>query len=419
MENIKQKNHRIGWIGTGKMGFPMAARLIAADIDVTVYNRTAAKAEPLGVKIVSAPAELSDCDIVYTIVTDDKAFLETVTGPKGVGIGVQQQMEEIGQRAFGNEWKQMFEDDFFKVAEGYIARLGRLASDTRVATSLENAGQFIPREISRKNFQGVLWQRLNKSLQKVDTSKAKLKEERRIAVEAQNKITDLEQGAKLDAAASRRVLDELQLTLDDLMEEVSELPEVMLPGSNRAISGIQKNLAEQSKVYAARSSVIGQELDQVNKILTAVRGAQAVADNPALFAQLERNINTIGNALKSYNMGQSKALLADETVAGMKRLEALLKGELDLGPLPKGFDRKDPAVKRFIAWEKIYKEAQKLDTELDASWMQLSRNDQEIFEAQRLIDQEIKNIEKNNVEINHFNKLIKLYDKVAVINETI
>ena len=87
MENIKQRNHRIGWIGTGKMGFPMAARLIAADIDVTVYNRTAAKAEPLGVKIVSAPAELSDCDIVYTIVTDDKAFLETVTGPKGVLSG--------------------------------------------------------------------------------------------------------------------------------------------------------------------------------------------------------------------------------------------------------------------------------------------------------------------------------------------
>ena len=96
-----------------------------------------------------------------------------VTGPKGVGIGVQQQMEEIGKRACGNEWKQMFEDDFFKVAEGYIARLGRLASDTRVATSLENAGQFIPREISRKNFQGVVLQRLNKSVQKVDTSKAK------------------------------------------------------------------------------------------------------------------------------------------------------------------------------------------------------------------------------------------------------
>ncbi len=36
-----------------------------------------------------------------------------------------------------------------------------------------------------------------------------------------------------------------------------------------------------------------------------------------------------------------------------------------------------------------------------------------------IAEKEIKKIEKNNVEINHFNKLIKLYDKVAVINETI
>ncbi len=36
-----------------------------------------------------------------------------------------------------------------------------------------------------------------------------------------------------------------------------------------------------------------------------------------------------------------------------------------------------------------------------------------------IAEKEIKNIEKNNVEIKHFNKLIKLYDKVAVINETI
>ncbi len=36
-----------------------------------------------------------------------------------------------------------------------------------------------------------------------------------------------------------------------------------------------------------------------------------------------------------------------------------------------------------------------------------------------IAEREIKKIEKNNVEINHFNKLIKLYDKVAVINETI
>lgn len=81
-ENLK--THTFGWIGTGKMGYPMAARLIGAGVDVTVYNRTKAKAEPLGVTVVDTPAELADRDIVYTIVTDDTAFRETVIGPNGV-----------------------------------------------------------------------------------------------------------------------------------------------------------------------------------------------------------------------------------------------------------------------------------------------------------------------------------------------
>ena len=81
-ENLK--THTFGWIGTGKMGYPMAARLIGAGVDVTVYNRTKAKAEPLGVTVVGTPAELADRDIVYTIVTDDTAFRETVIGPNGV-----------------------------------------------------------------------------------------------------------------------------------------------------------------------------------------------------------------------------------------------------------------------------------------------------------------------------------------------
>ena len=81
------KAHTVGWIGTGKMGYPMAERLIAAGVDVTVYNRTAAKAEPLGVTVVGAPSDLADRDIVYTIVTDDTAFLETVLGPNGVLSG--------------------------------------------------------------------------------------------------------------------------------------------------------------------------------------------------------------------------------------------------------------------------------------------------------------------------------------------
>lgn len=81
------KRHTIGWIGTGRMGFPMAARLLQAGCDVAVYNRTRAKAEPLaaqGAKIVNAPAELAHRDIVFTMVADSEDLKEVTLGPNGV-----------------------------------------------------------------------------------------------------------------------------------------------------------------------------------------------------------------------------------------------------------------------------------------------------------------------------------------------
>ena len=59
---------RIGWIGIGRMGYAMAARLAKQGADLTVWNRTRAKAEPLakhGAKIASALSELAACDIVF------------------------------------------------------------------------------------------------------------------------------------------------------------------------------------------------------------------------------------------------------------------------------------------------------------------------------------------------------------------
>lgn len=81
------KSHTVGWIGTGKMGYPMADLLIRAGADVKVYNRTAAKAEPLGVEVVAKPSELADRDIVFSIVTDDTALREMITGPDGLLSG--------------------------------------------------------------------------------------------------------------------------------------------------------------------------------------------------------------------------------------------------------------------------------------------------------------------------------------------
>jgi 3-hydroxyisobutyrate dehydrogenase len=80
-------SHTIGWIGTGHMGFPMAEHLAKAGADLTLYNRTRSKAEPLekrGAKIVGRPRDLSDRDIVFTMVTADKDLLAVTTGADGV-----------------------------------------------------------------------------------------------------------------------------------------------------------------------------------------------------------------------------------------------------------------------------------------------------------------------------------------------
>jgi len=41
-----KNTQKIGWIGMGRMGFPMAERLLKAGHDVSIWNRTRAKAEP-------------------------------------------------------------------------------------------------------------------------------------------------------------------------------------------------------------------------------------------------------------------------------------------------------------------------------------------------------------------------------------
>ena len=63
---------RVGWIGTGRMGFALAQRLSRAGVDVAAWNRTRAKAEPLtefGVTVVEDPRDLADRDVVFTMVS--------------------------------------------------------------------------------------------------------------------------------------------------------------------------------------------------------------------------------------------------------------------------------------------------------------------------------------------------------------
>ncbi|HTO48043.1 MAG TPA: NAD(P)-dependent oxidoreductase [Burkholderiales bacterium] len=85
MDALKQ--HRLGWIGIGRMGYAMAERLAKAGCDLTVYNRTREKAEPLakhGAKIAGRPSDLAGCDIVFTMVSTGKDVKEVLFGRDGV-----------------------------------------------------------------------------------------------------------------------------------------------------------------------------------------------------------------------------------------------------------------------------------------------------------------------------------------------
>jgi len=87
MTAAKTDRRTLGWIGTGRMGSVLATRLLEHGCDLTVYNRTRAKAEPLakrGARIVDQPADLGDRDIVITSVAGSKDFAEVMTGPQGL-----------------------------------------------------------------------------------------------------------------------------------------------------------------------------------------------------------------------------------------------------------------------------------------------------------------------------------------------
>jgi 3-hydroxyisobutyrate dehydrogenase len=85
---MPEHTQKIGWIGMGRMGFPMAEMLLKAGYDVSIWNRTRSKAEPLaqaGGKIVDKLSDLAGVDVLFSIVSAGKDLEEVYFGPEGVG----------------------------------------------------------------------------------------------------------------------------------------------------------------------------------------------------------------------------------------------------------------------------------------------------------------------------------------------
>jgi 3-hydroxyisobutyrate dehydrogenase len=86
----KMTKQTVGWVGMGRMGYPMAERLVKAGYEVHVWNRTRSKAEPLAAKgatLVNSLRDLAGVDILFTMVSTGYDLEEVYFGADGVLSG--------------------------------------------------------------------------------------------------------------------------------------------------------------------------------------------------------------------------------------------------------------------------------------------------------------------------------------------
>jgi 3-hydroxyisobutyrate dehydrogenase-like beta-hydroxyacid dehydrogenase len=88
MKPITQEKDRLGFVGIGYMGRPIARRLLESGFKLTAYDRDRSKAEKLiqyGGSVAQSVAELSSsCNVVLSCLPSDEAVLDTYKGPNGV-----------------------------------------------------------------------------------------------------------------------------------------------------------------------------------------------------------------------------------------------------------------------------------------------------------------------------------------------
>jgi 3-hydroxyisobutyrate dehydrogenase-like beta-hydroxyacid dehydrogenase len=88
MKPITQENDRLGFIGIGYMGRPIAQRLLGSGFKLTAYDRDHNKAQELiryGGTVAQSVSELSSsCNVVLSCLPSDEAVLDIYTGPDGV-----------------------------------------------------------------------------------------------------------------------------------------------------------------------------------------------------------------------------------------------------------------------------------------------------------------------------------------------
>jgi len=116
---------KIGFIGLGNMGIPMAKNLIAAGYQLQVYNRTAEKADELDASAITkcnTPAEAAaNVPVVISMLADDDTVKESVVGNDGILNTFQKGGLHISMSTISPDIAQFLSDQHKAAGNSYLA----------------------------------------------------------------------------------------------------------------------------------------------------------------------------------------------------------------------------------------------------------------------------------------------------------
>jgi 3-hydroxyisobutyrate dehydrogenase-like beta-hydroxyacid dehydrogenase len=116
---------KLGFIGLGGMGRPMAQNLLTAGHELTVYNRTRARAEPLreqGARVAQSPAEAAQGnEAVVSILADDKAVEDVVFGDEGLTRGLDTGAVHVSSSTLSVDLSKRLASAHQALGQGYVA----------------------------------------------------------------------------------------------------------------------------------------------------------------------------------------------------------------------------------------------------------------------------------------------------------
>ncbi len=120
----------VGFIGTGTMGAGMAQSLLGAGHDVTVYNRTAKKAQALvkdGARHAKSPADACRGEVVITMLADDAALEAVILEGSEISAALPKNIIHIAMGTISTELSRRLTAAHAKAGQGFLAApvLGR------------------------------------------------------------------------------------------------------------------------------------------------------------------------------------------------------------------------------------------------------------------------------------------------------